>query len=193
MKSIIKKIQLILYLLIGITAFGQRDQKAVQIRNDPDWKIILNNNVDFLNRLLKQEKTLAEIWSDGRGNIPEQLGYAEGEYLQKHAEVRAAASRLLIKYPELNSVSCQNCKLTGAEMIGRTDNFINYLKRGNNFDSGEFFQVIEDDEEGSPQCSWKFYACITICAATIEFFPAYLACCGLCLCEYCKNPPSWCN
>ena len=199
MKSLFQKILFVLCACVSLTASAQREKSAAQINNDPDWQVILNNNTDFLNRLLGQEQTLSGIWSEGKDNFLSMLSYSAYEYNQKFVETRAAAERLLKKYPELNTVGCDVCRKSELELITRTDNFINYLKSMRIYDAGSFFREIDQEgtEEGdggygNPKCGWKFYACVTLCAAAIEFFPAYLACCVFCLCDHCKNPPKWC-
>jgi hypothetical protein len=200
MKSMFQKILFVLCACISLTAFAQQERSATLVNNDPDWQVILNNNIDFLNRLLGQEQTLSDIWSGGKDNFLSMLSYSAYEYNQKVVETKAAAQRLLQKYPELNTVGCDVCRTSETQLINRTDNFIDYLKYTRTYDAGSFFREIdlEADEEGdagygNPKCGWRFYACIAICAASIEFFPAYLACCVICLCDYCKNPPKWCR
>lgn len=47
--------------------------------------------------------------------------------------------------------------------------------------------LVEPTDDGGcdPCCPWKFYACVTLCAATIEAFPTYLLCCAFCYDTYC--------
>lgn len=201
MKSMFIKIQYALLLLLTVNVFGQREKQmtqtpqVTQITNDPDWQIILSNNTDFFNRLARQPNSLSEIWAAGPDNFLSQLNYTREEYYQKRMETRDAAVRLMNKFPDLNSFgACTGCRLSEKELTGKVDQFLMGLRSQRGIDAGSYLREIDSDEGGfGPKCGWKFYACATICAATIEFFPAYLACCAICLCEYCRNPPAWCN
>ena len=116
MKSLFQKILFVLCACVSLTASAQREKSAAQINNDPDWQVILNNNTDFLNRLLGQEQTLSGIWSEGKDNFLSMLSYSAYEYNQKFVETRAAAERLLKKYPELNTVGCDVCRKSELEL-----------------------------------------------------------------------------
>ena len=194
MKSYCRIILCALLFLLTINGFGQTDRLALQIRNDPDWHIIYNNNADFMNRLLRQPYTLSEIWSFGQDNFLLQLNYTREEYYRRRMETREAAARLLNKYPLLNAPgSCNPCSQTDLQLTSKVDAQVTSLRVARTMDATDQLREIESDEEGGPKCGWKFYACVIVCAGTIEAFPVYLACCALCMCEYCKNPPAWCN
>ena len=194
MKSCCRIILCALLSLLTINVFGQTDKLALQISNDPDWHIIYNNNADFMNRVLSQPYTLSEIWSFGQDNFLLQLNYTREEYYQKRMETREAAARLLNKYPLLNAPgSCNPCSQTDLQLTSKVDAQITSLRVARKMDATDPLKEIESDEDSSPKCGWKFYACCIVCAGTIEAFPVYLACCALCMCEYCKNPPAWCN
>lgn len=45
--------------------------------------------------------------------------------------------------------------------------------------------AIEGEGDVGACCGWRFYACVTLCAGTIEVFPLYLLCCGFCYDSYC--------
>ncbi|HYF33552.1 MAG TPA: hypothetical protein VD993_20650 [Chitinophagaceae bacterium] len=209
MKSIARKIQCALLILVATNVWGQTEKQAVFIHNDPDWQIILRNNSDFLNRLARQPYSLSDIWSLGQENFLRQLNYSRSEYYQKQVETRQAAARLLSKYPDVNTMgSCNGCGLSEAQLTGKVDAFVRQLRQSRLPDAETYLREmvsgtggfresaareIDADESSGPQCGWKFYACAIVCAGTIEAFPVYLACCAICLCEYCKNPPSWCD
>ena len=194
MKFFLKRIQCILLLLLTVNVFGQTDRLAVQIRNDPDWQIIYNNNADFLSRLMKQSYTLSELWGMGQENFLLLLNYSREEYYQRRMETRDAAARLLNKYPALNMPgNCNPCQQTDLQLTGKVDAFVGNLKVARTADATAYLREIVSDDGSGPQCGWRFYACVIVCAGTIEAFPVYLACCALCLCEFCKNPPAWCQ
>jgi hypothetical protein len=193
MKPVSKKILFILCICSSLAVSGQYEKGSFYIRNDPDWQVICGNNVDFFNRVLKQPYSLSALWSAGQPNFLGQLSYSFEDYTRKHAETKEAAMRLLKKYPDLNAVGCAPCKSSEYVVMSQLDSFIEHLRATNTLDAGMFFRAIEDEGETGPKCGWQFVACVIICAATIEAFPAYLACCAICLCTYCKNPPKWCN
>ena len=193
MKSCLRMILCALSFLLTMHVFGQPDKLASQIRNDPDWNIIYNNNADFLNRLLAQPYTLSEIWSQGQDNFLRQLNYSRDEYYQLRMETREAAARLLNKFPSLNTPGrCNPCGQTDLQLTGKVDAFLTTVRVARKMDATEYLREVESDEGSDPRCTWRFYACAIVCAGTIEAFPVYLACCALCLCEYCRNPPLWC-
>jgi hypothetical protein len=193
MKSCIRVILCALLFLLTVNVFGQTDKLALQISNDPDWHIISNNNADFLKRMLQQPNTLSEIWSRGQDNFLLQLGYSREEYYERRMETREAAARLLNRYPLLNAPgSCNSCTQSELQLTGKIDAVVSSMRVARQIDATDLMREIESDEDG-PKCGWRFYACVIVCAGTIEIFPVYLACCALCMCEYCKNPPAWCE
>lgn len=193
MKPVSNKILLVLCICSNFVAFGQNERVARQIQYDPDWQVIYNNNVDFFNRALRQEYSLTTLWSTGQANYLAHLNYGFEDYLRRREESKEAAMRLLKKYPDLNGVGCTSCRSGEYQALGQLDNFIEHLRATNTLDAGMFFRAIDEDVDSGPKCTLQFYACVLVCLVTIEAFPAYLACCGLCLCQYCKNPPKWCG
>ena len=194
MKSCVRGILCALLFLLTVNVFGQTDKLALQIRNDPDWHIINNNNADFFRRMLQQPNTLSEIWSQGQDHFLLQLGYSREEYYQRRMETREAAARLLNRYPLLNtSGNCSPCSQSELQLTSKIDAVVSSMRVAHKMDATDQMRVLEPDESLEPKCGWRFYACVLVCAGTIEAFPVYLACCALCMCEYCKNPPEWCN
>ena len=194
MKSFLYAILCALMLCLTMNVFSQSDRLAIQIRADPDWQIIYNSSTDFLNRLMRQPYTLSELWGTGQDNFLQLLNYRREEYYQKREETRQAAARLLNKYPLLNTPeNCYSCKQTDLHLTAKVDAILNKLRIARTADASDYLRAIDSDEASGPKCSWRFYACVIVCAGTIEVFPVYLACCMICLCEYCKNPPAWCE
>jgi hypothetical protein len=197
MKPVSKKILFILCMFCNLAVSGQSEKGVLHIKYDPDWQVINHNNADFFNRMLKQPYSLSALWSTGQSNFLDQLNYSFEDYTRRRTETKEAAMRLLKKYPDLNAAGCAPCRIGENVMMSRLDSFIEQLRSENKPDAGAFFRAIDSDEgaglEAGPKCGWQFVACVVICAATIEVFPAYLACCAICLCQYCKNPPKWCD
>lgn len=194
MRSLLRKIPYVLLLFIGLNVFGQTDKLSIQIRADPDWQIIYNNNTEFLNRLLRLPYTLSEIWARGQEYFLQQLNYSRDEYFQRREETRQAAARLLNRFPLLNTPgNCNTCMQSDLQLTSKVDLFINDMRRKNIPDAGVALRQIDSEGGSGPGCGWRFYACVIVCAGTIEIFPVYLACCSICLCEYCRNAPAWCN
>lgn len=193
MKSLFKKMLIACCVCIGLTAMGQGEKSGDHIKNDPDWQLIINNNIDFLNRALRQGNSISDLWSQGPGYFLEQLNYTREEYERRHAETRDAANRLLRKYSLMATGECETCHQGEAAMIDQADRLIDQMRSGRTPGPASLFRAIDADEDGGPKCGYRFYMCVLMCASTIEFFPVYLLCCAGCMCQYCKNPPTWCN
>lgn len=194
MKCIFKRMLIVCCACISLTAIGQREKSADQIKKDPDWQIIVNNNIDFLNRALRQGNSLSDLWEQGASYFLEQLNYTREEYERRHAETRDAANRLLRKYT-LATPECETCNEGEQVMLARADRMIDQMRSGRVAAPETLLREV-DTVEGSadgPNCGLKFYLCVLGCASTIEFFPAYLLCCASCMCNFCKNPPTWCT
>ena len=192
MKSFFKKMLIACCVCIGTTAMAQRELSADQIKNDPDWQIIIDNNADFLNRVLVQGSTIAALWSQGPAYFLESLNYTREEYERRHAEVKEAANRLLRRFAPFRAVECETCGIGEAGMIEQADKLVTQMRVGRIPEPASLFREIDSIDGDGPKCGFRFYMCVLTCASTIEFFPLYLLCCGGCLCQFCKNPPSWC-
>lgn len=101
-----------------------------------------------------------------------------------------------------DSFSCIGCALSNSEKIILLDTMRNYFK----YNIGSLDQLFQElrenylyisngggDPDDGPKCPASFYLCCATCAATIGAFPVYIMCCTVCLCGFCKNPPSSCN
>jgi hypothetical protein len=194
MKCLFKKVLIACCACISLNAIGQREKSADHIKKDPDWQIIVNNNIDFLNRALRQGNSISDLWEQGASYFLEQLNYTREEYERRHTETRDAALRLLSKYALIGSTECETCKEGEQIMLARADRMIDNIRMGRSPAPESLLRAIDNAEDGDigPKCGLQFYLCVLGCAATIEFFPAYLLCCGGCMCRFCKNPPAWC-
>lgn len=194
MKSLLKKVLIACCACISLNAIGQHEKSVEHIKNDPDWQIIVNNNIDFLNRALRQGNSISDLWEQGASYFLEQLNYTREDYERRHAETRDAAQRLLRKYTLNTSPECETCTEGEQVMLARVDRLIDNVRLGRSPVPETLFRAIDNVEgdETGPKCGLKFYLCVLGCATTIEFFPAYLLCCASCMCNFCKNPPVWC-
>lgn len=123
-----------------------------------------------------------------------------GEYQADAIKMKALSANLIEKYQmNLGHVTCHFCNETAEQKLTRAKNNFKYLQDNPNQYTAFYESVRYKESEGGgngtgtqgPECGASFYLCCAVCAATIEIFPVYLACCGVCLKEYCKNPPSW--
>lgn len=193
MKSLLKRVLVACCACISLNATGQREKSGDHIKKDPDWQIIVNNNIDFLNRALRQGNSISDLWEQGASYFLEQLNYTREEYERKHAETRDAAYRLLRKYT-LTSPACETCAEGEQVMLARIDRLIDNVRMGRAPAPESMLRSIDSVEggDGGPGCGLKFYLCVLGCATSIEFFPGYLLCCASCMCNFCKSPPAWC-
>lgn len=134
-------------------------------------------------------------------------------YLENALKVKAAANRLITKYHLQEFDSNQNCSACKIEddnkKIETLKNnikffrenkqaYLNYRKAllTTNINQSLSTRYTKDTASvttlstSDTCCGWGFYACCTLCAATIEAFPAYLLCCGFCYDQYCCKPPA---
>lgn len=193
MKSLLKKVLIACCACISLHATGQREKSIDHIKKDPDWQIIVNNNIDFLNRALRQGNSISDLWEQGASYFLEQLNYTREDYERRHAETRDAAQRLLRKYTLYTSTDCETCKEDEQVLLARMDRLLDNVRLGRAPVPESMLRAIDDaGDTGGPNCGLKFYLCVLGCASTIEFFPAYLLCCASCMCMHCKNPPLWC-
>src|SRR5215213_5309336 len=172
MKSLFKKVLIACCACISLNAIGQREKSADQIKNDPDWQIIVDNNIDFLNRVLRQGNSISDLWEQGASYFLEQLNYTREEYERKHAETRDAAYRLLRKYTLNTSPACEVCAEGEQVMLARVDRLIDNVRIGRAPAPESLLRAIDSVEgDSGPNCGLKFYLCVLGCATTIEFFP----------------------
>lgn len=102
----------------------------------------------------------------------------------------------------IDSFGCIGCNLTFNEKVILLDTFRNYLNNNSNSLNNLVMEMKDNylyisngggDPNDGPKCPASFYLCCATCAATIAAFPAYIMCCTVCLCGFCKNPPPSCN
>lgn len=171
-------------------------QKISIISNDKDWKLIASKNLETINKLVNSNIDVDKFDFSNEDVFLKVLGKTRNQYIDESREIKEAANRLLRKYnigsqPDMECISCKTSSEEALLKIKRTvkllkenkesySRFENLMETQNSYDEN-----LDDTGVGGACCPWRFYACVTLCAATIEFFPAYLLCCGFCYDTYC--------
>ncbi len=127
------------------------------------------------------------------------------EYTIQVNLTREAAKRLVKKY-NFGGLACNSCKSTNDEQIKGLRSILILFKENEKLYSKFRSQSLGVDSEKNikltslpastgiviqkrdPQfacCGFWFYACCTLCAASIEAFPVYLMCCSYCFHSEC--------
>lgn len=187
-----KKLMICIALVPGLIlqAFNGRSQAAriSEIKNDPDWKIIANIQDDFVNKFIAAKVDLNELDLNDEGLVLNTVGIEKEDYLKNVELVRSAGARLVKKY-ELDKTDCSSCLM---EINAKNDVFKSVMAQFK-ADPG-FYSRFRTESLGIGTnlqqqtcccCGFRFYACCALCAATIEAFPLYLACCTICFHTQC--------
>jgi hypothetical protein len=171
-------------------------QKISIFSNDKDWKLIANKNLETINKLVNSNIDINNFDFSNEEVFLKVLGKTRNQYINEARDIKEAANRLLRKYKigSQPNMECISCKTNSQEAIIKIKRTIKLLKE--NKESYSRFENLMEAQSSYDQsldytelegacCPWRFYACVTLCAATIEFFPAYLLCCGFCFDTYC--------
>ena len=160
-------------------------------KNDPDWQLMANIQFRFINAFVGNKKiNIAAFDFNNESSLLNTLGMTKEEYLLQVKLNKEAAQRLVTKF-NLAGV-CSNCTLSAGDQLDAlrmalitfrsNDNlyrdFVNHslsISTGQNLPSGD----------NCCCCGLGFYACCAVCSLSIEVFPLYLACCGLCYNSQC--------
>jgi hypothetical protein len=179
---------------INLSAKSESEKISI-ISNDNDWKLLAKKNLETINKLVTSNIDINKFDFSDEDAFLKILGKSKIEYLNDAKEVKSAASRLITKYyiaQRPTITECMSCKTSDDEVILKIKRTVTHFRENqqsfNNFEEllvTPSLVAPPDDGGGSACCPWRFYACITLCAATIEAFPAYLLCCGFCFDTYC--------
>lgn len=173
-------------------------QSLATFKADDDWETIVELNQEFFLKIVSKKINPKDILNFSEDEFLTILGYTREDYYKKVTKIKTSASRLIIHYNLPNYVNdCESCRLDENSKWERLNRLVSSFRQepGN---LALFFNTIKSSAkpgnmEGlstqEPGCSWKFYACCAMCAATIEAFPLYLACCAFCMDSYCENAP----
>ncbi|MFI5451659.1 hypothetical protein ACHMWN_05825 [Pedobacter sp. UC225_61] len=171
-------------------------QQVNVLSRDEDWKTIVELNTMFMDKVVNSKESFNSVTLNDEEKILSIIGMSREEYLGKVAKAKSAAERILTKYnisKNLNA-SCASCNLQKNEKdFADFKQSINFFKSNRSTYEQQRQNIITTSlvaaEPGgggeSLCCGPDFYLCATICAATIEAFPVYLACCYLCYRSYC--------
>ncbi|MBX2920268.1 MAG: hypothetical protein KF825_00180 [Ferruginibacter sp.] len=170
------------------------------IRSDKDWIFIIENSRIFTEKLIANGVDMKNTELLKSSDLYLKLGYSKENFDALNKQIKTAAKRLIEKYNLQQYSSCKDCATHFEEKVKKLENATTYFKENagslNNFYSSLVTNsTFSEPEENGPGCGLAFYACAAVCAASIEIFPVYIACCGVCMCEYCSTPPAWlgCN
>lgn len=156
------------------------------IKSDNDWKTLTTNSRKFTEAIINSNYDLGAIdWKD-LAEVSKISGISVSDLQSMMQASKVAGQRLKEKLGAFTATEgCATCRRTEQENIAKFMQTITELKKDPKL-ADKFYNNLVDE---GPGCPIVFYACVATCAATIEFFPLYLACCTVCLCEFCDNPP----
>lgn len=165
--------------------------KVLLLSSDADWKLIASKNIETISKLVNSNIDVNTFNFDYEVEFLKVIGISKGRYLQDVAQIKAAAKRLTLKYnlsSQTFSGECVSCKSNKTEELAKLKRTI-HLFRENKLSFAKFQNLLISpslvDPGGNACCPWRFYACVTFCAASIEVFPVYLMCCAICYDTYC--------
>jgi len=180
-------------LLTVTTAFAQTLNVA-KFKAENDWKTIVETSKAFTEKLVASNIDVRNIKDFRNADFLNTIGITMAEFESDLKKVSDAGKRLNEKYQMKDyDLKCKSCEIDQPSKLSMMNNSIESFRKDKLKADVYFANLIESDPSetlfAAPKCTWQFYLCITVCAATIEFFPIYLACCALCMSSYCKNPP----
>ncbi len=184
-----------------------KEQKAViqTLSNDSDWKLIATANMNFMSKVVSSNIDITKVDMQNQDDFLKKIGVDKKGYLETISKIQIASNRLLEKYKVLKlyneEANCISCKETQSFKMIQFQNLVikfqtnpKLLQNANQLllhsfaagtDSGNSIENSESTDADNLCCPFSFYACASVCAATIPVFPAYLACCYLCGLEFC--------
>lgn len=163
---------------------GNREM-ADKISKDSLWKnlknitdemtaILISNDID-----LKDSKILDEKY------FYRKLGKDADIYKFKFRTGKIYAEQLRLKYFSAYKV-CGDCSTISPEKVSQYALKLDQLK-ANMMPVTKTTSVSTSSENNGPSCwNWQFFACGTICAATVEAPPLFALCMALCVDSYCN-------
>lgn len=159
-------------------------QKVNAIRTDPDWQYMAEINMKVSKIMIEKSIKVAEI--KDTDDLIAKLGFTKAEFETINTNYVAAAKRLKTKIDVyMPGATCTNCALpsdTKKKLIDQA----NATFKEKPAEMNRYFKMLSakyttvQEEEAGLCCGIWFYACVALCAATIEVFPVYLACCAYC-------------
>lgn len=167
-------------------------QKINIVNADADWKFIASKNLETISKLVNSKIDVNKFDFTSEEGFLKAIGVDKTQYLNDTKAVKAAANRLIAKYNLSSSATgeCISCKTNNDESIAKIKRTITLL-RENKASFTKFQALLSSpnlnlvDPGDGGCCGWRFYACVTFCAASIEIFPVYLMCCAICYDTYC--------
>lgn len=172
-------------------------QDVKSIASDPEWLAMIEGTQKYANRMLSYRGEMRKLAGMNKFEFCETLNISPVEFDSIAMSLVTASESLNRRYQlESLNVMCKSCLLSDDEKLKQITQKLEYFKANPKQLDAFYAKLKQGQGTGSsgsgsngPNCGPKFYACVALCAATIEVFPAYLLCCAFCMEEYCTNPP----
>jgi biotin operon repressor len=166
------------------------NEKIYLIKTDPSWIKITEISKKFTDAIINSNYKTEDInWAD-LNQISKVTGISENDLENMMQEIKDAGNLILAKYNHSNKLAnCATCSrnYSEKEAIEKFKLIISKWRTNSRL-KDKYYSNLRVSE-GEPNCPIVFYLCVATCAVTIEAFPLYLACCTICLCEFCDTPP----
>jgi hypothetical protein len=162
------------------------------IRADPDWQILATSQDLIIKTFVSSGIDIEKFDFSNETLFLKTINMTKEEYLNKVGLAKESAKRLIAKYG-FKGTSCSLCSLSANDQIRSIKSQLIFLRNSPD-EYSRFRQEALGVQRGiastvsSACCGFWFYACCTLCAASIEAFPVYLMCCAYCFhSECCKT------
>ena len=181
----------------SVDRISKTETEKINIANaDNDWKLIASKNIEIVDKFVNSNIDVNSFNFDSEAEFLKVIGKTKAQYLYEVNNVKAAANRMAAKYNIKNEGnSCTTCNVDKNEELAKLKRTLNLFKN-NKVAFTKFKTLLIDPNyaiggggEDVSCCGWRFYACVTFCAASIEIFPVYLMCCAICYDTYCCKAP----
>jgi hypothetical protein len=167
---------------VNFNQLSESDQVSA-LKADPDWQIIASNNSTMLEKFVKKSVDIGKFDFTDEVAFLKVVGMDKSTYLSMVIKNKDAANRLIIKYGFSKS-SCPTCSAVGTNSaVASLKTFVVRFQK----DPTEFQRFRRNslgmgisDDRFRLCCPVQFYQCLVLCSATIEAFPIYLICAGVC-------------
>jgi len=202
---------------IFMTEYELSQEQVTAIVNDTNFQNLLSISYVITDTLIKlginDYTALLEMNSENFCNL---IGISTNEYEELIEEIQLYATTLLNNHQLPNDTQYCSCGILNNSQIQTFNSYLEYWETNNSalWDTYNYYGLdpqvcsgkpyprgnmgLGDPYNGGggsgsgPDCRPSCYLCFAVCAATIEAFPLYLACCYLCMCSFCNNPPPGC-
>lgn len=167
---------------------GYKDSIDI-FRNDSDWLTIAHLQYNVINSFVSSKIDLGSFDFTDQSAFLTVIGMDSAEYAAESLASKEAAERLIERYSITGS--CTTCSLSLGSLLDTLRSSLTVFRNNSDLYStfkNESLNIGDRVATTYSCCGFWFYLCCTVCAATIEAFPVYLACCALCFHSECCNP-----